>query len=33
MHAMGSAGQGDVGAGVYQKTSFQFLVLGSQTLD
>ncbi len=30
MHALGAAGQGDVGAGVDEKNSFQFLVLGSQ---
>jgi hypothetical protein len=31
--AVGSAGEGKVGARVYEKSSFQFLVLGSQLLN
>ncbi len=33
MHAVGSAGEGNVGAGVYQNTSIQFVVLCSQLDD
>jgi hypothetical protein len=33
MYAVGSAGEGNVGAGVYQNTSIQFAVLGSQLDD
>ena len=33
MHAVGSAREGNVCAGVYENTSFQFLVLSSQLDD